>query len=362
MYPFDAFVVLLPVDGSEPTQAFQVVGTDGPEGIFTVSQSIPPHIQDLVATVSPSAQPEPSACRPDGFVQALRMVLYDYEPIDSPRQLAKLADLVVIGRVVDASPVPSETRGTDSLLTIEVREVVRGDAVLVVDGRILVRATNAEPAAGALEGVAGCDVFLFLSLVDGGAATPGIGAGPDVFGTSAQGFWIQSNDALIGVHVPLDSNPPGWNGIASIDDLRDASAYTFEERDAAQLAVIGAVNSDPDNFGGIYIDRDGGALDGALVILYVGDNAGRAPVEQTITPAVTVRWVKVERNAAELERIRTEIRERDLPGVILIYTDTIGNRVGVGIAEDSMEEVSQLLASEYGEAVYAFESEVPTLE
>jgi hypothetical protein len=85
-------------------------------------------------------------------------------------------------------------------------------------------------------------------------------------------------------------------------------------------------------------------------------------VEQTITPAVAVQWVKVERSAAELERIRTEIRERDLPGVILIYTDTAGNRVGVGIAGDSIEGVSQLLASEYGEAVDAFESEVTTLE
>jgi hypothetical protein len=217
MYAFDALVVLIPVDASAPRSWFEVVGTDGPEAIsgLRCCSSIPDHILDLIAAVAPEPSPglEPGPCRPNAFLQAARMVTYDYEPVDSPRQLARMSDLVVIGRVVAGTAVVSEQRGFDTHLSFHVSEVVRGDPNLVVDGRIFIELQAVDVAAiDAIQGMSGCDALLFLTQREGMRFAPFV-----------QGFWIQSDEGLIGVHVPLDSSPSGWDGISSIDDLRRAS-------------------------------------------------------------------------------------------------------------------------------------------
>jgi hypothetical protein len=114
--------------------------------------------------------------------------------------------------------------------------------------------------------------------------------------------------------------------------------------DTVRDAIVRAVNTDTDNFGGIYLER-------GLVIQYVGDNAGRVAIEQLLIPGVEVRWEQVKYTAGQLRRIMSEIRERHLEGVVWIALDTIHNQVEVGVTPSgSVSEVAQALAT-YGDAV-----------
>jgi hypothetical protein len=97
----------------------------------------------------------------------------------------------------------------------------------------------------------------------------------------------------------------------------------------AQLGVVEAVNTDPVNFGGVYLDADG-----TLVILYVGTNAGRACVEAVLDPGLAVRWQQVERSQADLMRILRKIGNRNIEGVVAISIDTMNNQVDVLVAEN----------------------------
>lgn len=129
------------------------------------------------------------------------------------------------------------------------------------------------------------------------------------------------------------------------------------------LRVIVAVNADPINFGGVYIQR-GGPSDGELVIQYVGSNAGRAAVEARITPGIAVRWEKVDYSRSELRRIAEAIKDLNLQGVFSISAGSIENRVVVKVgATGSVGEVSQLLASKFGEAVRVeFSTDIPLIQ
>ncbi len=130
--------------------------------------------------------------------------------------------------------------------------------------------------------------------------------------------------------------------------LRPATSAPINP-DEPLLRVVRAVNSDPMNFGGVYLER-GGARDGELVIQYVGSNPGRAAIEARITPGLAVRWEKVERSRSELDRIQDQIRERHLDGVAWIAIDTIRNQVKVGVVPSSVDAVSLLVAGAYGDA------------
>jgi hypothetical protein len=125
--------------------------------------------------------------------------------------------------------------------------------------------------------------------------------------------------------------------------------------------VVGAINRDTVNFGGVYLDENG-----VLVIQYVGENGGRAAVEQLLPPGAAVRWVKVDRSRVELDRIQTAITDRiakgeaDLGDVFSVAIDTVPNQVLVSLFHGSVSEVSQLLAAEYGDAVRVeFNSDIP---
>ena len=127
---------------------------------------------------------------------------------------------------------------------------------------------------------------------------------------------------------------------------------------AAQLAVIEAVNADPANFAGVYIEKDG-----SLVIQYVGADAGRAKVEPTVISGLNVRWEKVDYSRTELSQIAQEIRTLNLKDVYSVSAGTSRNLVIVGVGPNgSLSEVSQLLAK-YGDAVrIESSSEIPIVE
>lgn len=117
------------------------------------------------------------------------------------------------------------------------------------------------------------------------------------------------------------------------------------------LAVVEAVHTDPDNFDTIYFD-----IHGVMVIEYVGDNAGRAAVEAKLTPEMEVRWVQVRYSRSELQRIQKEIVDRRLDGVYWVASGSVCNAVTVGVDKDSIDEVRQLLAEAYGDAVHVVAS------
>jgi hypothetical protein len=324
-----------------------------PDGTGTIG---PPAAQ---STPTPMPSPElPAECSPAAFLQVMRTVVYDYEPVDSPRKLARMSDLVVIGRVVAGTAVASETRGIDTHLAVHVSSVVRGDPDLVVDGRIFVEVRAVDVSSiDVIQKLSGCDVFLFLSLVGGDDAASGGESGPHFFATFAQGFWVGSEDGLAGVYVPLGSNPPGWEGISTIYDLRNTAGLNYEEREAAMSAIVVAANSDPDNFGVPYIDEDH-----ALVIQYVNE-AARAALEQQVTGGLTVRWEPVTYSQSELKRIAMEILDLRLDGVFGISAGSKENRVIVMVGPGgSLDEVSELLTARYGDAVRVeFSSDIPTV-
>lgn len=133
----------------------------------------------------------------------------------------------------------------------------------------------------------------------------------------------------------------------------NVSATPATDPEVARLRVIEAVNGDPVNFGGVYLDEAGD-----LVIQYVGANAGRATVEEVLRPGMSVRWDKVDRSHADLMRLLRQVRERNLDGVSAISIDTLKNQVKVRVDPGQADAISPILEREYGDAV-AVESAPP---
>ena len=115
----------------------------------------------------------------------------------------------------------------------------------------------------------------------------------------------------------------------------------------SRLAVIQAVNEDPDNFGGVLVTQDG-----SIVVFFVGSNAGRAEVESKVGPLLRVEWRHVERSYTDLMRILREISDRNIEGVFALSIDVATNQVSVRVTPPELViRVSLALAPEYGDAV-----------
>jgi hypothetical protein len=158
----------------------------------------------------------------------------------------------------------------------------------------------------------------------------------------------------------IGSSKPGPSTAVATERLEPTNAppsLDAEGVEAARIAVVEAINADRANFGVPYVDEDG-----VLVIPYVGENAGRAAVEEVLTPGLAVRWEKVEYSRSELGRIADEIKDMHLEGVFAISSGTSQNRVIVKVGPwGSADEVSRALAG-YGAAVLVeVSSDVPVI-
>lgn len=153
-------------------------------------------------------------CRPDRFLELMGRVLIDYEAVDSPRELASLADLVIVGRIAKVERSEAE-RGEGSRLAVDVAQVVIGDSAVTKSRVSLAVPIDVSPVVG--QEVAACRLFLFLVHRE----QPANDSLP-VFGALPQGFWLESPSGLRSVYAPGAQAPPAWVGIDSLDALTDA--------------------------------------------------------------------------------------------------------------------------------------------
>ena len=153
------------------------------------------------------ATPKAAGCEPNAFIDLTRAVTYDYQPIDSPRDLRDLVDAVVLGQIRDGVLVDAENGVATTRLRVDVKSLIKGDIGQAIDVDIPGDSSDRE----VLRSVAGCDVMLFLD-----------GDGRRTFRPVAQGFWLQGPDALVGIYAAIDPKMPGWSGITSLDELREA--------------------------------------------------------------------------------------------------------------------------------------------
>jgi hypothetical protein len=174
----------------------------------------------------------------------------------------------------------------------------------------------------------------WTSPIDGSGSVPASAAPRE---TAAEPTGTASALSATPAATPvIESDCPG--GTVDVGPAQETPEY---------FAVVEAVNTDPDNFDSIYFD-----VDGVLVIQYVGENAGRAAVEKKLNPDMEVRWVQVRYSKTELRRIQDEIVGRELVGVYWVGSGSVCNAVTVGVDEDSIDEIRQLLAEAYGDAVH----------
>ena len=162
---------------------------------------------------------------------------YDYQPVDTPRDLASLSDVVVLGRLADVADgrqirVSQEADRFlgHSVFKIAVDEVLAGDASMVVDGFVYVEVmrplevrvedvTYGLPSAGRVV-VFGEDrsEAYAETAIDNFAGRP---SDAPILGLHPQGFVMESADGTE-VQSALDHlrhQPDAWTKIASLDDL-----------------------------------------------------------------------------------------------------------------------------------------------
>ena len=88
--------------------------------------------------------------------------------------------------------------------------------------------------------------------------------------------------------------------VPSGDASPTAALNTRSVRDLADPALR-AVDADPEQFGGAFLDRSHSQLH----VLYVGDEASaRGRLQQHLPPELRVTWVQVEHSSSELQRVR----------------------------------------------------------
>jgi len=190
----------------------------------------------------------PSSEESRQFVDFMRRTTYDYEPLDSPSALAKQAQAVVTGTIVDVkigqsySPVPDGKAETvTSVIEVKVDRVVTGDPALVFEGSIYIQVGHpAFVGTGVEDGTqVPFDLAAFAAIVpnaygvffvdditaapeydtiiDEGSGRP---AGAKLTDTYVQGFLIEDPDGtLVSVKEPFEVMPSDWQDLGSVEDV-----------------------------------------------------------------------------------------------------------------------------------------------
>ncbi len=171
-----------------------------------------PDTQGGVAVPSPSPT---ASCEPedlDRFLESIQIVVYDYEPFDSPGDQAAAADLVVVGRFVAADPgrsddSPGQQRGQ---LTVAVETVIAGDRSAVQDGHVFVelpmQPSDVETARDSLPANR---VMLFLTRA----------GDPSIFVPFVQGVVLETCPGYLSALDSLESMSAAWRRAATFDEF-----------------------------------------------------------------------------------------------------------------------------------------------
>ncbi len=161
----------------------------------------------------------------------------DYTPFASPSDAVRIADLIVVGRVVGIEGVTSvSTRtgvgGPDMWLAsmrVQVDEVISGR----LGSTEIIVSTFSEPARDpeilAHELPKGLAIFIlddisdWMPFEDAVFTYPdGVTAGSARFMPYADGVWFDSEKGLLGVQVPAAELEARWDGVRTFQDLLGA--------------------------------------------------------------------------------------------------------------------------------------------
>lgn len=182
------------------------------------------------------------------FSAYMRQFDYDYEPANTPADLAKQADAVVTGTIVAVTPgqsyapvLGSRALIATSVLEVKVEQVLAGDAKLAVDGSVYIEVPHPAFVGTGTEGgeVIPFDQAAFAATVpqaygvffladrtnesysdvilDEGAGRP---SGGRITAAFVQGFLIEdANGKLVSVTESLEAMPPPWQALESVDEV-----------------------------------------------------------------------------------------------------------------------------------------------
>jgi hypothetical protein len=180
-------------------------------------------------------QPSPTGQSFADFLACMRQVTYDYQPAETPAHLARQADAVVAGTIVDMKAGQSYAATSESefdvatfVLEVEVDRVLAGDPAVVADGSVYVEMPNPSSDTGCLEAPVPRSYGVFFlddrmnepysqTILDEGAGRP---AGTRMTAPFVQGFLIEdASGKLVSVMDGLETMSPAWRDLESVDDV-----------------------------------------------------------------------------------------------------------------------------------------------
>jgi hypothetical protein len=183
---------------------------------------------------SPIREDPPTGQSLADFLGCMRQVVYDYQPADTPAQLARQADAVVTGTIADMkagqsyAPSPGSRADGTFVLEVEVDRVLAGDPAVVADGSVYVEMPNPASRNDCLEAPVPKlhGVFFVLdttnwpydwTVLDEGAGRP---AGARITTPLVQGFLIEdSRGKLVSVKDSLKTMSEPWRSLDSVDEV-----------------------------------------------------------------------------------------------------------------------------------------------
>lgn len=152
---------------------------------------------------------------------------YDYEPLASPEQARRLADVIVVGRIVgaqEASEIRDASTGRDiryAVLEVEPMEVLSGEPHSA-DRIYVAFVISRQPEWEAIDrGLPDGSVLLILDDLSDWRSGELVGFPAEVYAPFTDGFWFEADDGeLTGLWVEPGETAARWNaGFDSLDEL-----------------------------------------------------------------------------------------------------------------------------------------------